>query len=120
MGILNRKKELPKHDSKYDKKSEYLGISIREYVTTKPEKIKKLADKMKKTVDNHIKKLKKKKDFELEIMLEDLKRIKGETRENENVWSRWSTAGEKGKILYSEYDRLIKAVKEEIEKRKIS
>ncbi|MEX0655918.1 MAG: hypothetical protein WD154_00010 [Nitrosopumilaceae archaeon] len=118
--FFKRKKDKPKHDIKYDKKSQYLGISIREYVVTKPDKIEKMGEKMRESVDKSIKNSKKKNDNDLKLMYEDVKKIKRETLENENVWSRWSTAGDKAKILYSEYDRLINSLNEELEKREVN
>lgn len=119
--FLKRKKEESNPNDKYEKiKFTYLEISAREYMLTKPEEMEKMKKKIRENVDKHIKNSKKKKIDDLRLMCEDVKKIKRENRDNENVWSRFSTFGQKAEFVYSEYDRLISALKEEIEKREAS
>jgi len=118
VGFFKRKKEDSNPNDKYDKmKFKYLEISLREYMYTKPEEMEKMKKKIRGNVDNHIKNSKKKNVDDIKLMLEDVKKTKSGELKNENIWSRFSTFGEKAKFVYSEYDRLISALKEEIEKR---
>ena len=118
MGFFHRKKQDSNPDDKYKKmKFRYIEISIIEYMMTKPEQMDKMKKKIRKNIDNHIKNSKKKNVDDIKLMLEDVKKTKSEELKNENIWSRFSTFGEKAKFVYSEYDRLISALKEEIEKR---
>ncbi len=57
---------------------------------------------------------------DLVSLCENVKNTKNEVRASENVWSRYGKFGEKAEFVYSEYDRLINALKEEIEKKKRS
>jgi len=100
-------------------KFRYLEISVREYsMSTKAEDIEKMKKEAKKKIDFHIKNSKKKNYDDLVSLRGDVQNTKNELRANENLWSRWGKFGEKAEFVYSEYDRLIDALKEEIEKKK--
>ena len=120
--VRDKSKEKFDSNDKYEKlKFKYLEISVSKYsMSTTTEDIDEMKKDGRKNIDTCIKNSKKKDYGKLVSMCEDVKNTKRELRANENRWSRWGKYGEKGKFVYSEYDRLINYLKEEIEKQKPS